>query len=75
MSGSMDGSELQRIRHALNVSQKEFGRLLGFGGKANNIRKTIDRMEQDVDNIGERTAEIARGLVAAPAGNDSGKWN
>lgn len=59
----MSGAELQRIRHSLGMSLKQFGRALGFSGKANNIRKTVDRMEQDVDNIGERTAEIARALL------------
>lgn len=68
MSGAMPGADLMAIRHRLGLSQKEFGRQLGFNGKANNIRKTVDRMEQDVDNIGERTAEIARALVQPVAG-------
>lgn len=68
MSGAMRGSDLMAIRHKLGMSQKEFGRALGFAGKANNIKKTVDRMEQDVDGIGERTAQIARAMLTPTQG-------
>lgn len=59
----MTKEELGAARNYLGMTRKQFGRAIGFTGRANNIYRQVERMENGAADIGPNVEAKVRLLL------------